>query len=240
MQRSKSAIALLFPILLLVAPACDPCFGTTACVAPHLAADGTLIWHLDGSPATGVRVEFRRTGGLSLPDDVLVSRTDVYGRFRYEAQTGAAGEVHGTLAFFPPEPYDHFPFYVEGVTISTTRVRGESRRLGYWGVGPLPAPPHLSYVGELYFRDTNARAEGVEIQFRRTGGVSVHPDTFTVVSGSDGRFPLFMTPSGPGEVLGEIRVNAPAPYRSFAAPVRMETLRGAGETRLVGVWGLSR
>jgi hypothetical protein len=227
-------------VLLFLAPACDPCFGTTACVAPHLAADGTLIWHLDGSPASGVRVEFRRTGGLELSDTILVTTSDVHGRFRHETETATAGEVHGTLAFFPPEPYDHFPFYVEGVTISTTRVRGESRRLGYWGVGPLPAPPHLSYVGELYFRDTNARAEGVEVQFRRTGGVAVHPDTFSVVSGADGRFPLFLTPSGAGEVLGEIRVNAPSPYRSFTVPLRLETLRGAGEVRLVGVWALSR
>jgi hypothetical protein len=240
MQRSKSAIALLFPILLLVAPACDPCFGTTACVAPHLAADGTLIWHLDGAPATGVHVEFRRVGGLSLPAEVLVATSDDAGRFRFEEETGVAGAVHGTLAFFPPEPYNHFPFYVEAVTISTTRVRGDSRRLGFWGVGPLPAPPHVSYVGELFYMDTGERASGVEVQFRRSGGVSVHPDTFTVVSGSDGRFPLFMTPSGPGEVVGEIHVNAPAPYRSFTTPVRMETLRGAGETRLVGVWGLSR
>jgi len=171
---------------------------------------------------------------------VLVTTSDVHGRFRFEAGTGVAGEVRGTLAFFPPQPYNHFPFYVEGISISTTRVRGDSRRIGYWGVGPLPAPPHLSYVGEVYFRDSGERAGGVEVEFRRTGGVAVQPDTFTIVSGADGRFPLFMTPSGAGEVIGEIRVNAPAPYRAFTVPLSLQTLRGAGEVRLAGVWALSR
>jgi hypothetical protein len=226
--------------LALALAACDPCFGTAACIEPTVQAEGRLIWLLDGSPAEGVGVEFRPESG-SVVMDTLRGISDAEGVFRLIGSSPRAGEVVGTLVFSPPAPYPQFVYGVAGVRVPTTRVRGNPAFVGSWGVGPLRTDPHISYVGELFYRDTGERAERVEVEFRRTGGIAVAPDTFTVHSDVNGRFPLFMTPIGEGEVEGEFEVRPPAPYPAFTVSgVRMQTLIGKDDIRLVGVWAIDR
>jgi hypothetical protein len=182
MTRAIRRAALSAVALAAVIPAgCDPCFGTTACGDPRIDAEGTLIWHIDGAPAQGVRVEFRPDGPTSFPLDTLRAESDAAGRFRFSAPASGTGTVDGTIVFHPPEPYPHFVFGVAGIRIAPLRVSGDRQFLGSWGVGPLPGPPHISYVGELFYAATGERAEGIEVEFRRSGGIAVVPDTFVVV-----------------------------------------------------------
>ena len=123
------------------------------------------------------------------------------------------------------------------------QVRGDLKSLGVWGVGPLPVAPHISYVGELHYADTGARAIGVAVEFRRTGGIAVEPDTLLQRTDASGRFALFLkpTPSQDGEVVGEVLVRPPPPYASITIPdVRLPTLRGGNDIRFLGVWTIPR
>ena len=238
LRRIQSSLVSLF---LLVAAACDPCFGTTACVEPYISYEGRLIWHLTGGPAAGVRVEFLPSETAGGSADAVSTVSDEQGSFVIRMNAPEGGEVHGSLVFHPPPPYEHFPFAVHGIRMTTSTVRGDVRNLGLWGVGPLRVDPHISYVGEIYYADTNQRAAGVEVEFRRTGGIAVEPDTFVVRSNELGRFPLFMTPQGEGEVVGDLFIRPPAPYRALTIRgVRLATLVGGNEIRLVGVWGIER
>lgn len=218
--------------------ACDPCFGTNACIEPTINAEGALIWLVDGTAASGVLVEFRPDAS-SVETDTLRGTSNGDGIFRLTGRGRQSGQVTGTLVFHPPDPYPQFVFSVPGVRVTTTQVRGNPTYLGNWGVGPVRTDPHISYVGELFFSDTGERAVGVQVEFRRTGGIAVRPDTFTVQSNSQGRVPLFMKPQGEGEVEGELEIRSPEPYQPFTLTgVRMQTLVGKDDIRLVGVWAI--
>jgi hypothetical protein len=200
--------------------------------------EGQLIWLLDGSRASGVGVELWPDPG-SVVTDTLRVRSNGEGIFRIRVGAPRDGEVAGTLVFFPPEPYHQFVFGVPGIRVRTTRVRGSPSHVGNWGVGPVRTDPHISYVGELFFADSGQRAADVEVQFRRTGGIGARPDTFTVRSNDQGRFPLFTKPIGEGELVGELEVRPSPPYRTFTIPeVRLQTLIGKDDIRLIGVWAI--
>jgi hypothetical protein len=233
-----SVLSLLLPLLLT---ACDPCFGTTACVEPHISYEGRVIWHLTGKPAEGVRVQFLPSGIAGDSMDTVSALSDEQGSFVIRMNAPDDGEVRGSLVFHPPPPYEHFPFAVHGIRMTTSTVRGDARNLGLWGVGPLRVAPHISYVGEIFYTDTKKPAAGVEVEFRRTGGITVEPDTFVVRSNDAGRFPLFMTPQGEGEVTGDLLIRPPEPSRALVIRgVRLATLIGGNDIRLIGVWGIER
>jgi hypothetical protein len=245
LSRPRLPRRILLPALaclaLIAVTGCDPCFGTSACVDPRFDASGHLVWHLTGEPAADVEVTFLPAQGSSLVSTVARVRSSRDGVFRFEIPSDRGGDVLGMLIFRPPEPYAFHGFEVTDVRLATTSVRGNPQHLGTWGVGPLPGPPHVSYVGELWFDDTNVRAVGVEVEFRRTGGIGVQPDTFVVTTDELGRFPLLMTTDEAGEVVGDILVRAPPPYRSLElVGLRMATLIGINESRLIGVWRLTR
>lgn len=233
----------LSPFVLLLVAACDPCFGTTACTDPHISGQGYVIEHLTGGPATGTRVEFRPESGVFVDPDTIWTEVDENGIFTIQMDATGPGEVTGTMVLHPAAPYHHFVFNVGRVRIPTTDIRGEVQLLGVWGVGPLRGPPHISYVGELFYLDTDERAEGIEVEFRRTGGIAVEPDTFVVTSNEQGRFPLFMHPvsGSEGHVIGDLYIRPPAPYQpQVIEGVEMETTVGRGFIRLLGVWGVER
>jgi hypothetical protein len=228
--------------LLLLAAACDPCFGTFSCTDERISAEGRLIWHLSGDDAAGVEVRFFRTGGAALAGgDTLYALSREDGTFHIEGRAAGAGPVEGTLLFRPPSPYEAFLFAVPGVSVSAVRTRGDVRFLGIWGVGPLRGARHLSYVGEVRDAADGGALAGVEVEFRRTGGIMVQPDTFRVVSAGDGRFPLLMVPAADGEVIGELWIRPPPPWQVKHVPeLRLQTLTGVDDIRLAGVWRVER
>ncbi|HET8655703.1 MAG TPA: hypothetical protein VFL93_09340 [Longimicrobiaceae bacterium] len=238
MKRPGCLVLLL---LLLPLAACDPCFGTNACTGTHVDASGRLFWHLDDSPAAGTRVIFHQTGGdLVLPDS-LVAVADENGVFHLRADVPKPGEAVGTLTFRPPEPWKGWDWGVSGVRFTTADVRGDMRYLGLWGVGPIRTDPHVSCVAEIFYEDTGERAVGVAVEFHRTGGLSAEPDTIREVSNEVGRFPLFMSVPGAGDVVGDLIVHAEPPYRPLVVhDVHLPTTVARDYVQLIGVWGIER
>lgn len=56
----------------------------------------------DGSPAPGVPVTFRRTGGLAITPNEISGTTDANGRFPFEATVSGTGIVVGDIVASPP------------------------------------------------------------------------------------------------------------------------------------------
>ena len=71
-------------------------------------------------------------------------------------------------------------------------------RLPRLGIGPS-----LEYAGAFHKRATLQPMPGVRVEFRRTGGIPVQPETFTAVTDGNGVFTFPLVPLANGtEGLG--------------------------------------
>ncbi|MEW5927533.1 MAG: hypothetical protein AB1941_08610 [Gemmatimonadota bacterium] len=206
-------------LLLALAAACDPCAGVGACVEPQVRYTGLVTSLFPDFPARGVRVEFVRTSGVELEDARIVAVADSLGNFVLEGRTRDEGTVTGELTFFPPAPIR--PVTVGGVEMSTARAAGELRRLGTWRV----EYPFFAYSGRLFHRNNGAPfGDSTRVEFRRTGGIPIYPDTFVVYTDSLGRFPLRPKTTVMGEVTGDLLVHRLPPFQSTVVRgVRLST-----------------
>lgn len=227
----------LAPLLLLLVAACDPCAGIGTCSAPLVRYTGTVMTPFADYPARDVRVEFVRTGGVSLESQALTAVTDTAGRFVLEGRARDEGAVTGDLVLHAPSPIP--PVTVSGVTMETARAPGDVRQLGRFQV----QYPHFSYRGQLFHRNNGQPpAEGLEVEFRRTGGIPIRPDSFVVRSDKAGYFDLRPRTSVTGVVVGDLTVRALPPYQPFVVRgVRLATSTvSLGDSIIrVGIgWGL--
>jgi hypothetical protein len=198
-------------------------------IGSRMAYVGELFTRTRLAGVEGLEVEFRRTGGVDLLEEVVTARVGADGRFLLLPIPAEAGEVEGELTVILPPPF--LPQTMTGVRLQGFESESEIRFLGRWGV-----LPHLSYVGEIVWWDSHAPAEGVEIEFRRTGGIEVSPDPFTTRSGADGRFLLNPAPHADGEVVGELVIRAPGVRERTITGVRLATSQVDGDLRFMGVW----
>jgi hypothetical protein len=205
--------------LLLVLGSCDGgCLGIGPCETPTVRYEGLIEKAYPGGPAPGVEVVFIRTGGVSLESDSISARTNEQGRFRLEIGATQTGEVRGDLLIYPPvsgsQP-TRSPVRIEAV-----RTPGDITFLGKWAV-PYP---HLPYEASFFYRATNQPAVGIEVEFRRTGGIAVEPDTFRTTTDAWGNVKIRPLTRVSGEVRGELVVFPLPPHRSFTIPdLRMRT-----------------
>lgn len=202
----------LFPLVLLfLAAACDPCTGLGSCVSPQVRSEGEIRRGVgigrDPRPAEAVPVKFVPTGGISLEEDSLVARTDSAGRFRLEGRARGEGDVVGDLWIYPPAPVE--PVRIRGVRLRTSRAPGNVHPLGSWKVDS----PYLGYQFYLFYRSTGKAAPGVEVTFRRTGGVPLEADTLRLTSDARGYVILRPTVSTHGDVVGDLTVHPLPPQR---------------------------
>lgn len=155
-------------------------------------------------PVAGVRVEFHRTGGIPAGDSASVSIAN--GRFLIAPGTEQPGEVVGDLVlnYRPPRT----PEVVHGVRLQTWND-DSLRYLQRWGVGPS-----LAYQAEVFATDGTPIA-GATTEFRRTGGLAVAAADSVVRSTSNavGRFLVNPYPLGDGEVIGNLTIRPPPPFR---------------------------
>lgn len=203
----------LLPFLLLALAACDPCTGLGSCDTAQVRYQGFLTRSIGfpKGPAEGVVVRFVRTGGVRLESDTLTTRSDSTGRFVLESRAREEGQVTGDLWVYPPSPIA--PVRVP-VRMATSRAPGEVLQLGEVGI----AYPYFGYEIKLFYGANRQPAVGVEARFRRTGGVAIDPDTFTVVSDRGGT--LFLRPraSTYGDVTGDLTIYPPPPYKEIRFP----------------------
>lgn len=210
---------------------CDPCFGVAGCLSgPRLSLGGQIIVYQTGQPVPGVALDFIRTGGISLDRDSVRVTTDGDGRFQIAVGASEAGEVEAEIAVRPPSALPEYR--VRGVRFRTSDVRGEGTELGRWVV-----EPYLAFVGELKNRRTGSRLAHAWVQLRRTGGVEIIPDIFSVQADTDGRFYAEFRAREPGPVVVDLIVSSAALPRTFRWPdVRLAASHVDRVVEVAGVW----
>lgn len=177
---------------------------------------------------SGVVAVFRRTGGIRIDPDSQVWRTNREGRIPIRAAALESGTVTGDVEVRLPAPFRTDT--VRGVRLAS-RDDDTQTFLGRAGVGAW-----LGYVGRVVAADGRPVADA-RVEFRRTGGIQV-AQPYSTVSNADGYFPLTMAPLGEGEVVGDVVITPPAPFRATTVPgVRLATY-ATDEVKAAGTWAV--
>lgn len=208
-MMSKGALAAASLLCAAVVAACTPCSGFTACQdRAHLTVTGRILHEASGAPASGVFVDFLRTGGTALDGDSIRAVTDDDGLFLVTIGAPGPGAVAGEMALrSAPGASPAVDYRVFDLNFRVTGDAGDANVLPVWSTRPS-----LPDIAQLSSRDFPiGNLIGVQVEFRRTGGVSlVGSDTFRTVSGPTGVFPLFdrqVAPADAGEVIGDLAVD---------------------------------
>ena len=177
-----------------------------------------------------VRIEFTRTGGISVTEESWSGTTDERGRIAFRGAADQPGVLYGTLKVIPPAPAKT---YERSIALQTFDEEGAR----FWGV--LGIGPGLPYY--LVLRRNGAPIAGVEVEMVRTGGITIHPDRMTGTTNDSGMVLLTPEPKSEGELLANIVVRPPAPLASFTVPVRMMALDAdvPGGRVLLGDWDVA-
>jgi hypothetical protein len=160
------------------------------------------------------------SGPLTTP---LSGVTNASGYAVLRAPVGAAGAVVGTLAVrWAPGQGDEQLSGIQLPALADDSVR----RAAFLGVGPSAL-----YGSVLEDADGGQPIAGATMEFRRRGGVPLAQELFTTVTNALGIFRLLPAPLEDGEVVGDVTIRPPPPYRDTTVTnVRLSTFRG-DETR---------
>jgi hypothetical protein len=180
--------------------------------------------------SAGIEVEFRRTGGIAADPDTFSVSTNAYGAFSLETTPLADGVLVGDLIVRPPPPA--VADTIRAIRLQTVDTEPQIL-VGVWGYGY-----GIFYGSQLWLRGTEQPAAGLEVEFRRTGGIAIAPDNIVAHTDSAGRFPLGAGADGAGDVVGDLTVRLPAPLPPTVIPgVRIATF-ASDEMRFLGYWGV--
>lgn len=167
-------------------------------------------------PGAEVRVE--RTGGLTADPDTFTAISDRDGRTFTEMRMHGAGILEANAIVTAPgypRPY-RIPM----------RLRARYLDLPAREIAVLKLGSALQYVAFVQRRGSPGPLPGTTLEFSRTGGIGVDPDTFAVAVPENGFVELPFVHQQEGELQGEFRVVPPAPYQPETFAVRMRTLDG--------------
>lgn len=181
MTRSLGTAAVAVVLATAVA-ACDPCAGTGSCHGePELSYNGQFVERFSGRPMPGVHVVFIRRSGARLSADSVFATTDGDGFFELRALSYDHRAVIGDLRVEPPAPYP--PYTVRGLSLGTTRTRGNGGALGR-----LVVNPYVQLLGVMQ-RPDESPAAGLTIHLRVLNGAGlVDQVESTMITSDDGRF----------------------------------------------------
>ena len=200
-------------------------------IGQQLLYAAQLVRRADGRPVPGWTVTFRRTGGIGLRTETFSAPSVDWGGFAVAPDTREEGIVEGVLT--AREPGSERDVVLGPVRLATFEG-DEVRFAGTYRVGPS-----LLYVGELLRDDTGAPIADARVEFRRTGGIAVAESLLVERSNAVGRFRLAPTPLTGGEVIGDLRIVPPAPFRDTVfTNVRLTTFE-SDDVRLRDVWRLA-
>lgn len=192
-----------------------------------------LLYRANNDPVANATVDFTRTGGAVASPDRRRVKTNGDGLFWISAKVQGEEPLTGRLDIRPSGSSSVLT--VPQIRLPILHGFGESGYIIQW------TGPAILYTGRMLWADTGEPAANVPVTFTRTGGLAVTEDTFTVQTDSAGSFRFNTQIRKPldGEVVGELRVNPPAPYQPLAVEVRMPTF-DADTTRLLGEWSIER
>ena len=193
--------------------ACDPCTGPGSCVAPQVRYEGILTRGVglgrQGPPADGIKVKFVPTGGNRLREDTLFATSNSDGRFILEGEAEGEGVTTGELIIYPPAPIA--PVRIGGLRMATSRGVGDLHGLGEWRI-PFP---YLAYQFHVYYRANGEPARGIEVEFRRTGGIPIKPDSARMTVDERGYVILRPDIGAQGTLTGDLTVYPLPPRQPF-------------------------
>ena len=220
----RSLWLLSLPILLA---ACDECAGTPSCHNhPEISTTGQFIERQSGSPVGEVSVKFVRRSGIDIIADTIRGATNDDGFFVLRTGSVYNGTVTGDLIVTPPAPYP--PFTLTGVSLQTSRVRGDGENLGR-----LVVNPYLLLVGHVRDRKTLTPLVGATVTLRRTGGGRVASDSMTFTTDFGGQFSWEPAVIDPATVQVEFEVEAAGYPRTYVVPRELPFRYRDGEMTFV-------
>lgn len=201
---------------------------------PRLGAGPSLeyagVFHLRGNlqPIVGMRVDFRRIGGIPVQPESFTTVTAPDGTFIFPLTPLADGMLIGELTVYPPAPATRFTMRLEIPTLYQDRGQMFAR----WGIGP-----HLLWYGRLVARGVGV--PNVDVELRRVGGIPVTPEVVVTKTRAQGDFPMEPVPLGFGELIADLHVRPPAPYAPFVVRgLRIPTSEEDVYARLYATWDL--
>jgi hypothetical protein len=170
--------------------------------------------------------------GDDLPPADLVTTSDAEGNFYIDFRALELGELVADVKVHPPEPQDTFS--ATGMVLEMALHDEHRRFLARWGVGE-----HILYVGEVQWADGTA-AQGVGIEFRRTGGLAIQPEVLQTTTGANGRFGLHPTSTASGTVVGDLFIR-PGPPQAEVVVRGVQLASFADDSpRFYGIWWIPR
>jgi hypothetical protein len=177
-------------------------------------------------------VVFRRTGGIRTDPETQTDTINPAGRVPIRMAALDSGDVTVNIEVRLGEPFG--TEIIPGVRLSS-RNSDDQIFLGLHTVGRW-----FPQFGIVRAADTDQPIAGARITFRRTSGISFQPDPYSSTTNPDGSFPLRPQPLSDGEVVGDLTITPPSPYRETVIPgVRLQTSM-SDALQLVGLFRVTR
>jgi hypothetical protein len=174
----------------------------------------------------------RRTAGIQTDPEALVDTINGFGRSKIQMAALDSGEVTLDLEVRLGEPYG--TEFIRGVRISS---RNSDDQILY---GSVSVGRWFPQIGLVRDRDTDQPIPDVRITFRRTGGIAIQPDPYIVAANPDGSFPIRPQPLSDGEVVGDLTISVPPPYRdSVITGLRLQTSMD-DRLNVIGLWRFAK
>ena len=205
--RGFAAVSALAAVL-SAAGSCTECTGTVGCeTPPELSYSGQVIDHRTGAIVGHTRVAFVRDSGVWIDPDSVEVVANAEGFFRFRVDAAGDGRVHGHLRIAAPAPYEP---YVAGLSLQTTRIRGDGAFLGR-----ITAAPFLVLIGVVRDRTTLRRLRDVRVTMRRISGGRLEADTISFTSDGVGQFSWYPRVVAAGTIRTSFEIEAPGHDRRY-------------------------
>jgi hypothetical protein len=175
-------------------------------------------------------VVFRRVAGPSMERDSIATLTNATGVAGIEGASADTGLVSADVIVRLGAPYGD-----DTVRVTVPSRSDDIQRFyGVYTVGRW-----FPQVAQVLDDASGAPISGATITFRRTSGVAVAPDPFTVTSDANGVFGLRPQPQADGDVTGDMLVHAPSYPDTVIQGVRLTSSR-SDNLQFIGVFRIRK
>ena len=201
-------------------------------VDPYIQFVGQFERRGDGRLLAGASVTIMRTGGVAVSPDTVALTAGYDGGVYFEIHAAEPGNMLADVVVESPD------------LARRSRLTGVVFVAKYLDVvpqlgAPYPVGPGLKYVGEVRRADTASGVVGATVEFQRTGGIEVTPSLMVAVTNPYGRFAFTLSNVDSGEVVGNLTIHLPAPFRDTTITgIRLQTFESDIQ-RLLAVWWIT-